>query len=462
MTRFATSTILFLLCGLLFSCGGDEETCTLGTSEGCDEGLVCENITGTDTPGCFVPIQLRGTVFDAATSAGIEGATVVAIDASAAPRSVVARTAADGTYVLPIAVDRADDGSFNAESVTLRVDADGYQTFPKPPRQALPIEVAEMQLMEDADGRFIMNATTDVALIALPSGSGGGRIEGSIDNPDGDGVLVIAEQGGTAVSTAISDRDGTFILFNVPAGDTTVSGYRAGLNVHPETLTTTGAVDMVTLTATTDGLATVRGTINFADAGGVEQVTSVILVVDSTFDPATVRGEAPAGLRADMVTGAYEIAGVPPGRYAVLAAFENDDLVRDPDAGIGGTEVIRIDVSGTDVDLDVFKVTAALEVIMPGADTIETISGDPTFEWADDSSEDGYELRVYDAFGEVVHENTMIPSVSGAATVTYTWSGAMLDAGMIYQFRAWSYRDRTGARSYISATEDLRGVFRVE
>jgi len=454
----------FLSSVLIFgvSCGGDEETCTLGTGTGCEDGLVCETVNGSDVPGCFAPIQLRGRVFDAASGTGIEGATIVALDANAAPRSTVARSAADGTYVLPIGVERVEDGSFNSESITLRVDADGYQTFPQPPRQALPIEVSEGQLMDVEGARVIMNATTDVALIGLPAGSGGGRIEGVVDHPEGDGVLVVAEQAGAAVSTAVSDRDGSFILFNVPAAATEVKGFRANLNVSPVTLTTSGAVDNVTLTASTEGLATVRGTINFADAGGVEQLTTVILVVDSTFDPATVRGEAPAGLRADMVTGAYEITGVPPGRYAVLASFENDDLVRDPDEGIGGTEVVRIDVAGADVDLEVFKVTAALTVVRPGADEIETITGDPTFEWSDDSSEDGYELRVYDAFGEIVHENTMIPNVSGEATVSYTWTGAALEAGMVYQFRAWSYRDRTMDRTFISATEDLRGVFTVE
>tara|TARA_B100001750_G_scaffold234158_1_gene235163 strand:+ start:139 stop:243 length:105 start_codon:yes stop_codon:yes gene_type:complete len=30
---------------------------------------------------------------------------------------------------------------------------------------------------------------------------------------------------------------------------------------------------------------------------------------------------------------------------------------------------------------------------------------------------------------------------------------------MIYQFRAWSFRERTGGRTYISATEDRSGVF---
>lgn len=113
-----------------------------------------------------------------------------------------------------------------------------------------------------------------------------------------------------------------------------------------------------------------------------------------------------------------------------------------------------------------FKVTGALEVMAPGADALELLPpGDPTFVWADDSSEDGYELRVFDAFGKTVHEATDIARVTGSETVSYTWAGAVLEPGMIYQFRVLSYQEgrRTrGARTYISATEDLRGVFQVE
>jgi hypothetical protein len=80
----------------------------------------------------------------------------------------------------------------------------------------------------------------------------------------------------------------------------------------------------------------------------------------------------------------------------------------------------------------------------------------PTFSWEDDSSEDGYELAVYDAFGTLVHENTMVPEGSGT-DVTYQMTGVTMQPGMIYQFRAKSFRRMD--RCFISSTEDLRGVF---
>ncbi len=455
--RIATS-MLVALGTFVLGCGDDEEVCTVGTAEGCDDGLVCEEVQGGGDPVCATPVVVEGRVFDALTDVGVEGARVVARDANGVARSSVSVSAADGTYELPVPLVRDADGNVVVtDDITLRVDAAGYQPFPQAPRQSLPIDLDTA--VETEGTLVVMNAATDVALIPRET-TAEGSISGRIDSDLAAGALVVAEQGGTAVSTAIADRDGEFVLFDVPAGDTVVSGYIQGLSITPETVTVAAeAVVDVVLAASSDGVATVSGSVNIVNApGGVQ--TSVILVLASTFDPATVRGEAPPGLRAAPVDAAFEIPGVPPGRYAVLAAFENDDLVRDPDEGIGGTEVVFVDVAGADITLDAsFKVTEALAITSPGATGLETVTTVPELVWADDSSEDGYELRIYDAFGELVFENTEIPGVSGSATVTGTWDGAEPVPGMIYQFRAWSFRDGVMGRSYISATEDLRGVF---
>src|SRR5690606_6756491 len=149
------------------------------------------------------------------------------------------------------------------------------------------------------------------------------------------------------------------------------------------------------------------------------------------FDDTFVKGEVPRGLRTPLsgppdVSGAFSIEGVPAGSYVVLASFENDDLVRDPDPGIAGTQIVTVDMAapGEDVALDTsFKVTEALAVVSPGADAPEAVTGTPTFVFADDSSEDHYELVVYDAFGNLVWEDTAIPSVSGSATVEVAYGG---------------------------------------
>ena len=460
--KHVSLTIFVGMAVLASACGGDEDadTCTVGTTAGCAEGRVCEAIAGSDQPACFDPIVVRGRVFDSATDASIANARIVALDINSFARSGVSFSEPDGTYALPVPAERNADGTPVAAQITLRVTAAGYEAFPTAPRTALPIDLASAT--GSADGRTIMNATTDVALVALEGGAAGlGTIRGTVSHDAPGGVLVVAEQGGNAVSTSIADANGDFVLYNVPNGTTELDGYREGLNVAGQTVEATGDVRDVVLAASGDGLATVSGNLSFVNPGS--GITTVILAVASTFDPETSRAQAPAGLRAIDVTGAFTIEGVPPGSYYVLAAFENDGFVRDPDTSIGGTEIVPVTVpdGGGDISLDMsFKVTGALEVLSPGADGLEVITDtEPTFSWDDDSSEAGYEVYVFDALGNEVHAGELGP-VTGSMPVTYTWTGAVTEPGMVYQFRAYSYRTESdGSRVYISATEDLLGVF---
>jgi hypothetical protein len=106
-----------------------------------------------------------------------------------------------------------------------------------------------------------------------------------------------------------------------------------------------------------------------------------------------------------------------------------------------------------------FKITTALDVIGPGAEEPEAVMDTPTLIWADDSSEDFYELVVYDALGEIVWEQPMLPGVSGSPNVEVPYGGPALTPGMYYQFRATSFRNPPGGAVAVSRTEDLRGVF---
>lgn len=455
---------LVALCGLGCGGGGDG-TCVLGAAEGCATGRVCEEVQGGE-PRCFAPVHVEGRVFDAATDVGIVGARVVAIDANGAPRSTVVESGVDGAYSLPVPTTRDANGVPVAAQLTLRADAAGYQTFPTAPRLGIPIELSDA---DDADGDGddeVVTAATDIALFRRADvGSGVAAVRGTVDAPEPGGVLVVAVQSGRAVSTAISADDGTFVLFDVPTSTTTVEGHRAGLNVTPAMVSVVAPETAgVVLSTSTTGLSVVSGSVQIVNAPGSSS-TSVILVLESTFVEATARGQSPPGLRAAPVTGGWSIEGVAPGDYVALAAFENDLLVRDPDTSIAGTEIVHFTVppGGAPVDLgDGFKVTGALQVVSPGATTIETVTTPtPALVWADDSSEDGYELRVYDAFGSLVWESLDVPRVTGSPTVSVTYAGPALQAGMVYQFRAWSWsEDRmSGGRVYKAVTEDLLGVF---
>jgi hypothetical protein len=219
----------------------------------------------------------------------------------------------------------------------------------------------------------------------------------------------------------------------------------------------------VDLVESGEALSTVAGNVQIVNApGGLD--TSIVLAVESTFVEDAARGTVPPGLRVGKILGDFAIADVPDGRYVVLAAFENDWLVRDPDQTIGGTRIVRIEVpdplTGNTITLpEGFKITEALTVVSPGTDGPEEIvTPTPTFEWDDDSSEDGYVLRVFDAFGNEIWSDELGP-ITGLPTVTHTYAGPALEPGMFYQFRATSFRDKQEGRTAISTTEDLKGVF---
>lgn len=104
----------------------------------------------------------------------------------------------------------------------------------------------------------------------------------------------------------------------------------------------------------------------------------MILVVEDTFVENVARGEAPPGLRVGDISGSFSMEGVPDGKYVVLAAFENDGLVRDPDVSIGGTSLARISVAGSDLTVsESFKVTGALDVV--SLDGEQLVSATPSF-----------------------------------------------------------------------------------
>jgi hypothetical protein len=450
---------------LLFVTGcssSGSDACDPIAQTGCDEGLVCEEVAD-GSPACFAPVVLRGNVFDRADDSGIEGATVVALDANRSPASTVGVTDASGNYEMQVARQRDADGNPLGGDVTLRADAAGFQTFPGGIRQALPIDVSSPV---EEDGVLVVQTTaTDIGLIVLPSGAGTNQIFGNVEVPnDSTGVLVVAETADDSPQgfTAIADRDGVYRVFNLPDGSFSVLGYARGVNYGAQAASVSGGQGVqVDLTISADAPGTVTGSVQIVNPGAGEG-TSYILVVESTFNEVLARGETPPGLRApegtDLVgSGTWMIEGVPVGSYKVLGAFENDRLVRDPDVGQGNTEIVEVDVpSGQSVEAPTFKITGSLDVISPGAEGAEEIDGNPVFSWVDDSGEDHYQIQVFDAFGEIIWEELNIPGSSGSDPEVPYAGQTILESGMFYQFRVTSV-DVNGR--LLSRTEDLKGVF---
>lgn len=454
------------------------ETCDPGADTGmspCVEDLACERAGSSDAYLCAAPLELHGQVFDALSGEPLADALVSALDATGAPVSNVVRSDAEGNYVLRVQAARDPQGLvLDALKWTLFASAADYQPYPAGLRRPLPIDAADTNAVTDDRGdeavalHVIDNATTGVALLPLPEDQRGGRtILGTIDALLPGGTLVVAE-GVEPARYTIADLSGDFTLFNVPPEDVSIVGYRQGLQLAPQAVASTQTPENLTLRATLEGddaLPVISGSVNIVNGGG-SNMTSVVLVPSSLYNVVLERGPVPFGLRAPglpaapEISGAFAISGVPMGTYKVLAAFENDLLVRDPDMTIAGTTIQEITVGDMGLVVEQsFKVTGALAVVSPGARTAELLEDTPTFVFADDSSEDRYEVSVYDAFGELVWEDLEVPGVSGQDNVEVKYDGPDLEQGMYYQFRATSFRDRPNGITAISRTEDLLGVF---
>ena len=446
-------------------------TCDL-TAPTCAEGLVCEVVAGSENGLCATPLIIRGSVVNIADDRPIEGALVQAVDANGAAVGTSGRTDAEGAYEITVPAIRDENGDPIDSSYTLRAQAADFQAFPTAIRPALPLDAETAVITSDqADGAtnaallLVENPLTTIKLIALPGDTSQlGSISGTIHAELNAGLLVVAEGNADAL-IGFSDSEGLYTIFNVPAGTYAVRGYAAGVQLDPATATLE-AMEMkkeVNLIEADRALNGVTGSVQIVNApGGL--LTSVVLAVESTFVETTARGEVPPGLRVGEINGAFTIDDVPDGDYVLLAAFENDDLVRDPDQSISGTQIVHLTVPDPDLGNHLtfsegFKITEALAVIGPGAEGPEEVTtATTTLEWADDSSEDGYEISVFDAFGNLVWI-TELGSVSGSDSISLTYAGPPLEIGMFYQFKVTSFRERKGPRTAISTTEDLRGVF---
>ena len=455
--------------------------CNPADASSCPSGLTCEPVAGGGTV-CAAPVQLSGKVFDLANpTPGISGARVVALDASQAPLAPAATTNASGGYAIAVPATRNPDGSPTG-SVTLRADAAGYQTFPSGLRQAVPVALSTAALVS---GTYRVTAATDIGLAALPAGSYA-ALHGTVATPQsGGGALVVATPaaGGASVS-GYADKSGAYYVYNLPVAasgttDWMVKPYAKGANYL------SSAAQPVALANGDDKLVnfTIGSTIPYTLTGGLlftgqnkpaSAVTSVILVVKSTYDQLLHRGEAPPGLRDGNATGSgFTISGVPDGDYMVLAAFENDGWVQD--TGQGSTGYYEVVISGgalTEVFLDgalqsnqsiAFKVTGAISLDAPFTGTYDSApwpanTATPTFYWADYPSSATYDILVIDYLGNVACSKTAIPY----GTTSFAWnsgdcSGATgTSSNTWYQFIVRAYQ--TGG-ALASRSEDLKGVF---
>jgi hypothetical protein len=462
--------IVPVVLALLTAACGDDKECKLDDPKSCAENLVCERVTGQEQPMCFAPVAVEGKVFDLTSSAAVANAEVTAVDINGAPVSGVAVSGADGRYSLRIPAERSDDkGTPIGARLTLRAGAQDYVPFPSGLRVALPIDTGAAASAGEEKPWVFSSAQTDVGLIGVPVAERGRpAVSGTVALGAGQSALIVVEGNGKAYSS-VADTSGKWKVFNVaPGGGYKAQAYVKGANFTPADVTVQAGTETtgVAIQRAGDSAATLSGTIQLV-AGANGAGTSVVMVVESTFNSALARGEVPPGLRAPdpgiapNISGAFSITGVPDGKYVVLAAFENDGNVRDPDPNISGTQIARITVAnGTPSASPAFKVTGAIQMVGPGAEVSEQVVGTPKFTWKPYSSARSYELRVFDSQGTTVWENLAVSDVKNAeGNIEVTYGGPALTPGIVYQWRATA---KGNAGNPISLTEELRGLFTVQ
>ncbi len=447
------------------------DACDPLAADACDDGYVCEQITDQgNRTACVTKVYLKGKVFDLATDAAIKDALVMAQNTKDGVATDVVHTAADGSWSIEIRVLRNSHGDpATGDIYTLYASADDHIPYPSLMRPALPVTLTQFD-PETADlpssAWEYSSELTDIGLLPVKDDEKGrAALAGSLSSEVG-GALIVAECATPPCPYNYTDKQGRFLIFNVAPGNYELAAYKKGLYVEKKAIeVATTNMENITLTLKDFAGGTVSGSVSLVNAPG-GSATSVVLIPESTFHETLVTGVVGPGLRAPEpptvpnINGAFEITGVPEGKYVVLAAYENDGLVRDPDPNIAGTQIVHFEIATATltVELDSFKITEALAMVSPGGSAPEAVTGTPTFIWADDSSEDAYNLKVYNIYGDLVWEKQMDGGVSGAENVEVPYEGPALEAGMYYQWKAVSYR-KGGP---ISTTEDLRGVFFAE
>jgi hypothetical protein len=296
------------------------------------------------------------------------------------------------------------------------------------------------------------------------------------------GVLVIAEGNGSAYS-AITDKDGNYTIFNVPAAAYEVKGYMADYSTTsaPATVTANTASNDIDLTLTQGVSGTVSGTFKV-----ISQTT--IATPPSTMDISLVHPvtkETIPGLSQNVPYSSslsYSFSKVPDGTFIVRASYGNDYIVIDPDyiTRFGDYKVTLANGTPTPVSVDIVATSATI-LSSPTNEMNTTVPIDvaatPTFEWVAYASTSDYVIEVTDAStGTVIWggftnssgtitKNITIPS--NTTSISYNSDGkasAQLVVGKVYRWRVFASKNnaQTGSWNLIAASEDQLGLIKIK
>jgi len=396
------------------------------------------------------PTGVKGVVTDGSTSEVLSGVRVVLFDANTNQATDnITTTDVDGTY------------SFEAVagSYFITLTKQGYSDVPTRGVSALPFSIVSGSQLDNPVQMFA-NGASNIGWIAGKLTSTDASVAGS---------LVVATTGANGYST-ISDSEGNYIIYNVPAATYNVKAWKAEVNSPEVSATVTADTETsdVNLAISLTTGATVTGTITFLATANIEVDVALTHPVTE---------EAIPGLNTITSNGSYSLPLVPDGEYLARASYSNDGVVMDPDWIMkNGEPFVR--VSGVDAIRN-FSVTNAVSLTSPTntATSIDPVisSSVPTFTWLGYSSTSDYVIEVSDENGNVIWggfstnwtvKNITIPAAE--ISIDFNSDGnatESLVSGNVYRWRVYASKNNVQSLTgweLISVSEDQQGLIIIE
>lgn len=361
------------------------------------------------------------------------------------------------------------NGDFNTDLVPgnyfVKLYRQGYEAVPPIGMEAIPFEVIA-GTSSDQSAQMIAATITNT-----------GFITGKISTTAGlGGALVVAEDdvNKRAFST-VSGADGTYRIFNVPAGSYSVRGYLASYSSSSVVTSVTAGTESanVNISMTAGASGKLSGSVRNIAAGNKDVDVSLVHPITKETIP---------GLTTLSTNLLYNISSIPDGTYIARATFKNDERVMDPDRIAKFGEPVVTFTSGNSLELT-FDITGSVSLMTPSnaattTKPVDVTSAKPTFSWTTYSSTSDYVIEVTDAStgtvvwggfdktGELPVKKIVIPSSQRSIEFNSDGKASITELvpGKIYRWRIFASKDDQNSSTgwtLISVSEDQMGLIKI-
>ena len=399
---------------------------------------------------------LTVSILDATTSAPLSEARIIVFNADSNEPVGEILSSGEGSIFTT---------ELNPGNYYLRISSQGYIDSPPKGISAVPFTIV-VGVTEEKIIEIYPNDLVDAGMFSGRVTDGGNAVSG---------VLVVAVQTTSDVGfSSITDQNGEYVIYNIPANTYKVKGWISGFNSDEINTTITSGLETsnVDITLTSGTSATFSGQIrNLATENKEVDIALIHFITHETIP----------GLTTHSISQTYSISAIPDGIYLARATFENDERVMDPDRIAKFGEPVVTITGGNSVDLQ-FDITGSVSVVgpsnQPGTNIPSEITNqNPTFEWTPYASTSDYTIEVtesngnviwggFDNSGNLTQKNIVIPS--GQTSIEFNADGKAsiptLEIGKVYRWRIFASKKDINSDTgwtLISASEDQTGLIKV-